>query len=291
MKSLQGIRISHPTTKSGICICLALAVAAVTLVAPAATAQTAAPAARQAPKTVELGDLGSHVRVWLNVGDTLRVILNSNPSTGYGWQVANNANPLLQAAGSKNTPAEGKMGASGKQTLTFTAKAAGHDHLLLHYSRAWEKNTPPARSYSLDVTIHNQPPNNQQSGNLQAPVIIPAGTLMGTYFGKLPCADCSGIRTTLSLYATGMQELTNTYYVRTMTYLDAPKGDVTSVEAGAWSWSKGTPADPHASVYSLKSNRSNQLENYRLQGDILVALDSDLKPIQAPFNMNLKKMP
>jgi hypothetical protein len=78
------------------------------------------------------------------------------------------------------------------------------------------------------------------------------------------------------------------YYVRTSTYLGAPKGNVVFIEAGNYLLQRGTPANPDWTVYTLQSNTSDHLENYRLEGDALVPLDSDDKPIQSPFNMRLK---
>ena len=54
---------------------------------------------------------------------------------------------------------------------------------------------------------------------------------------------------------------------------------------------KGTPDKPDWTVYSLRSNTSDSLESYLLQGDSLVPLGSDGQPIQAPFNLSLKKQP
>ena len=253
----------------GICLVLALACGA-----------QASP--KQSSKTVEVGELGRQVRVLLNVGDTLRVILPANASTGYRWQVAGNDATILQLSGSKNLAGgEQRPGAVGKQSLTFVAKTAGKDRLVLNYSRPWEKNARPAQSYAVEVTVG--------ADNYVTPTVIPAGTLLGTYGGKLPCADCSGIQTTVAFYAAGPLQLTDTYYVRTMKYLGAPNGDVTSVDAGNWSQKLGTPADPNALLYSLRSNESNRLEDYRLRGDTLVAIGSDGKPIPAPFNINLEK--
>lgn len=242
-------------------------------------------AARQSAKTVDIGELGRQVRVLLDVGDTLRVVLPSNPSTGYSWQIAKNNGAFLQASAARTLPAtEPKPGAPGTQSFTFTAAAPGKDRLLLNYRRPWEKNVRPARSYAVDITI-----DRSAATHSDAPVVTPAGTLLATYGGRLPCADCSGIRTSIAFYASGPRQFTGTYYVRTMTYLGAPNGDVTTVNAGTWSLRKGTPADPNAAVYSLRSNQSAHMENYQSQGDTLIPLGSDGKPIQSAFSMNLHK--
>ena len=177
---------------------------------------------KQPVNTVEIGELGQQANVVLNVGDTLRVILPANPSTGYGWQVAENNSAMLQGSASKNLPAaQSRRGVPGKQSFTFTTVAPGKERLLLNYRRPWEKDVKLARSYAVEVTI-----------GPAAPTVTPAGKLLGTYGGKLPCADCSGIRTTIAFYAAGSQQMTGTHYVRTMKYMGAPSGDVISVDAG-----------------------------------------------------------
>jgi uncharacterized lipoprotein NlpE involved in copper resistance len=48
---------------------------------------------------------------------------------------------------------------------------------------------------------------------------------------------------------------------------------------------------PDGSIYALQSNESDSVRIYQRQAETLIALDSDGKPIQAPFNMNLQKQP
>jgi uncharacterized lipoprotein NlpE involved in copper resistance len=122
-------------------------------------------------------------------------------------------------------------------------------------------------------------------------VITPAGTRIGTYSGKSRCADCSGILTTIAFYAASQQQMTATYYVRTMKYLGSPNGDTIAVSAGNWSLKTGMPADAKAIVYSLRSNTSDHVDTYQLTGDALVVIGSDGKPAQNPYNTNLQKQP
>jgi predicted secreted protein len=234
-----------------------------------------------------MGELGPSASVQLRVGDTLRVVLAANVSTGYSWQVAANDAAILQPGSSQNTPAaQQRMGAPGRQTLSFTAKALGQDHLTLHYARPWEKHAQPARTYALSVTVK---PTDSKSNS---PVVTPAGTLLGAYSGESRCADCSGIVTTVAFYAKSRQQMTATYYVRTMKYLGSPNGDTISVSAGTWSIkTPGTPADAKAVVYSLRSNTSDHVDTYQLNGDTLAVIGSDGKPAQNPYNTNLQKQP
>ena len=260
-------------------VSLALVTAIGFLAAIAASAQT------KPSRTIEIGEFTQQVHVSLKVGDTLRVVLPSTPSTGYSWHVAA-SKAILKSTASSNTPgAQKSAGAPGRQTLVFTAAAPGRDNLVLDYSRPWEKGKPAARQYSIAVTV-----SNAATKSAASPVLIAGGILQGTYSGKLPCADCSGLLTSIAFYAESAQTPAG-YYVRTSTYLGAPKGDVVSIDAGHYLLQRGTPDTPDRTVFSLQSNTSDSLESYLLQGDSLVPLGSDGKPIQAPFNLSLKKQP
>jgi predicted secreted protein len=253
-------------------------------------AALAAPAQKkQPPRTIEIGEFIQQVQVSLQVGDTLRVVLPSTPSTGYSWHAGTST--VLKATSSSNTAATQKMaqkmvGAAGRQTLVFTAAAAGHGDLILNYSRPWEKGKPAARQYTIAVTV-----GNAAAPNTASAVLIDGGIPQGTYSGKLPCADCSGLLQSIAFYAEDSAQSPAGYYVQTSTYLGAPKGDVVSIVAGHYLLQKGTPDKPDWTVFTLQSNTSDSLESYLLQGDSLVPLGSDGKPIQAPFNMSLKKQP
>ena len=80
-------------------------------------------------------------------GQTLEVLLNENPSTGYVWSLVEQ--PKLfkveevfqsaqqqQAAAADATPV---LGAGGQKTYRFTATTAGEELLHLKHARAWEK--------------------------------------------------------------------------------------------------------------------------------------------------------
>ena len=155
---------------------------------------------------------------------------------------------------------------------------------MLNYSRPWEKGKPAARQYTIGVTVADA-----GAANTASPVQVAGGVLQGTYSGKLPCADCSALLTSIAFYAEGSPQSPAGYYVRTSTYMGAPKGNVVSIDAGHYLLQKGTPDTPDRTVFSLQSNTSDNLESYLLQGDSLVPLDSDGNPIHAPFDMNLKK--
>jgi predicted secreted protein len=245
----------------------------------------------QPSKTVELGELGQQVRVSLKVGDRLRVVLRQLPR-GFKWRIARNDNVILEATSSESTQPDGQGSVTGIQSMVFTAKSVGRDDLVLNYIHPFEREKPPLRTYTVAVTVSD-------AGAPQSAAVVPAGTLLGTYSstvirtprgGKLPCADCRGIDTSIALYDAGSRQTNERYYVQTTTYFGTPTGDLVSVVGGIWLLKAYNSKTPDGSIYALESNDSDSVKVYRRQA-ALIALDSDGKPIQAPFNMNLQKQP
>jgi putative hemolysin len=112
--------------------------------------------------------------------------------------------------------------------------------------------------------------------------------LLASYHGVLPCADCPGIDTQLSLYAKSADEATNGRYVLKSTYQDR---NVSRAETGTWTIVHGTPDDAQATVYELKARNSGAVTNYlRVSDDEILQLDKERHRINAPFNLSLKRV-
>ena len=105
---------------------------------------------------VEKTDNGN--RVELKKGQTLVVTLESNPSTGYSWEVAEGMGTVLQQQGEAEfqpakTGDQQLVGAGGSETLRFEAAAAGETTLKLVYHRPWEKEVEPLETFSIEVVV------------------------------------------------------------------------------------------------------------------------------------------
>jgi hypothetical protein len=95
------------------------------------------------------------------------------------------------------------------------------------------------------------------------------------YAGDLPCADCPGVRTELTLtrkakgWAEGRYSLSETYLER-----GGPR-----VTTGDWTTLRGDAVDPDASVYQLDPDHPETQRNFLRVGDDveLKALDKDMK--------------
>jgi predicted secreted protein len=74
-------------------------------------------------------------------GEKFIVIIASNHTTGYSWQLARPINEkVIKLVNSEYAPARnGLLGAGGKEIWTFIAVAAGETKISLKYVRPWEK--------------------------------------------------------------------------------------------------------------------------------------------------------
>ena len=108
-------------------------------------------------KTVLLDETDNHTRVVLYVGDSLSVRLKSNPTTGFSWSVTDLPVFLQQLDSKTETGKRGRIGEPGSQYFTFKAKLAGESTLALNYARAFEKNTPPAKTFVVSISVEPRP--------------------------------------------------------------------------------------------------------------------------------------
>lgn len=93
--------------------------------------------------------------VELKQGDKLVLHLESNPSTGYQWQVETMNSDLLDwVEGPSFVPsAPSLIGSGGTSSFGFLALKKGRSSLRLVYRRPWEEGKPPARTVVLRLRI------------------------------------------------------------------------------------------------------------------------------------------
>ncbi len=83
------------------------------------------------------------------------ITLDSNPTTGYEWQVALISDPdVVGFVSSQYIPPESELlGAGGKQILTFNALQEGNATINLEYIRPFEIGVPPVSIYVAEVEV------------------------------------------------------------------------------------------------------------------------------------------
>jgi len=95
-------------------------------------------------------------------------------------------------------------------------------------------------------------------------------TIIVRYAGTMPCADCTGIRTVLTLYS----EPGPTRYELTETYIGTKDGDRSFPSSGRWTILRGSATDVDATVYQIAFDRPDRTVNYLKDGDDqLILLD------------------
>lgn len=92
----------------------------------------------------------------LRVGDTLKVALAANPSTGYQWvaqtQISDGA-VLTQTGHRTIAPAGGPPGASGTEEWTFEAVAPGAATVTASYGQPWPGGQKNAWTFTAEVSV------------------------------------------------------------------------------------------------------------------------------------------
>ena len=101
--------------------------------------------------TLEADDTGKTIK--LSSEDTLDVVLEGNPSTGYTWEIEETENPKLTLMGEPQFEAGAQIpGAGGEFTFRFEVAESGTGNLRLIYHRTWETE-PPARTFEVTIEI------------------------------------------------------------------------------------------------------------------------------------------
>lgn len=106
-------------------------------------------------------ELASDSAVELRPAEALEISIASNPTTGYTWDIADfEGSEVLAVAGEPRYMSDpqkdpGIVGSGGSQIFSFKALKKGEAKLVFEYTRPWEKNTAPARKYTVRVIVRS----------------------------------------------------------------------------------------------------------------------------------------
>jgi inhibitor of cysteine peptidase len=109
------------------------------------------------PKLLELNEADNGKSVKAIALARIFIRLRGNPTTGYTWQLAEQPSAVLTPLGEleyapdRQTPVA--IGAGGTFTFSFRAAKPGSGSIRLVYRRPWEKDKPPAQTFSLAVEV------------------------------------------------------------------------------------------------------------------------------------------
>jgi inhibitor of cysteine peptidase len=155
------------STKQLMNVAIACALLAVLLLAAGCASSDGAPTSAEPDRGGEstvvpgggvvLGADDDGTAIELNAGQMLMVTLESNPTTGYSWEVSEVDRSVLSQVGEaefQEAPKEDEqmVGVGGTETFRF-ASAPGSTTLTLVYHRSWETNVEPVDTFTVEVTV------------------------------------------------------------------------------------------------------------------------------------------
>jgi len=112
--------------------------------------------------------------------------------------------------------------------------------------------------------------------------------LSGNYKGKLPCADCNAINTTLTLRFKAHAKSGD--YTLSDKYLGTKNGDITNDRKGKWSYiSKLIEADHKTLIIVLDPDKRGRETYYFVKRDGIIQVDHNLHRIESPTDQTLRK--
>ncbi len=91
--------------------------------------------------------------------------------------------------------------------------------------------------------------------------VVSVKKILAVYEGVLPCADCQGIRTELTLFDGDFT------YRLVETYLGTPDGDRTVESDGRWSLLRPDRRDPEVAIYQLRPDEPGDVRNFLVVDD------------------------
>lgn len=88
-------------------------------------------------------------------GEIISITLDSNPTTGYRWQLSTPLDEkVLKIISSEyRMPETHIVGAGGKEVWTFKALSTGQTTIVFEYMRPWEKDKEPAKKATFTINI------------------------------------------------------------------------------------------------------------------------------------------
>ncbi len=90
----------------------------------------------------------------LGIDDPFEIELVGNASTGYSWQVMPYDSTVIKQVGEPEFKSkDDRVGSAGLITFKFQTIADGQTDLILVYSRKWEENKPPAKTFNMKVVV------------------------------------------------------------------------------------------------------------------------------------------
>ena len=114
-----------------------------------------------AAEEFSLGDKDAGKTIEVHVGDTVKLVLESNPTTGFSWEktdkVDKNILKLEKNDYQQNANPGRMVGVGGKTTIVYRAVKAGTAKIGLTYMQPWEPDSKFNTDYDVTVKVLDRP--------------------------------------------------------------------------------------------------------------------------------------
>ena len=134
----------------------AVAVCAVAIfVVACSKSKNETPSNSSSEKFVDVDEHNSGDTIHVLPGETIRVKLRSNPSTGFSWALGPMEDGFFEVENKfeADPHKEYEAGYGGCEIWKFKAEQSGETEISLSYARSWEDERPAAKTFKLHVII------------------------------------------------------------------------------------------------------------------------------------------
>src|SRR5262249_10099479 len=97
---------------------------------------------------------GTGTTIVVSLHDTLTVVLEENPTTGYRWALERASEELFEILKCDFVPSPGgAVGGGGTRSISLGFKKAGRGLLQLKLKRAWSGEASSAQGFQVEVDV------------------------------------------------------------------------------------------------------------------------------------------
>ena len=142
-----------------VIILTAVAIVAAILFVACFKSKSESPSNPSPEKFVDVDEHNSSDTIHVLPGETIRVKLRSNPSTGFSWALGPIEDGIfdVESAFEADPHREGEAGYGGCEIWKFKAEQSGETDISLFYARSWE-DKEPAKTFKLHVVTGDVSP-------------------------------------------------------------------------------------------------------------------------------------
>ena len=103
---------------------------------------------------IQLYQIDSGRVIKMKSGDTLEIVLDANPTTGYQWKALPWDTEVIEQIDKPVYKSKSEaIGSGGKLTFYFKALSTGQTPLKFIYFRDFEKDVPPIKSFKVTIVV------------------------------------------------------------------------------------------------------------------------------------------